>query len=204
MVDSKRAALTQVPISVGGVKKPPSTIGNYIILKTIGYGAFGVVKLVRSTVDNQEYAMKVFELDPAEKDRIHRSTQEEFDKIKQLNIANIPKYYEFVKDAVWTRSSGQERIVSYLLMENCQGLEMFEFVNEIEGIQNENLLRYIFKEIIKAVYRLHTAGVAHRDIKLENIMITRNYEVRLIDLGMFSTLAGGSKKGFFISKKGTP
>ena len=148
--------------------------------------------------------MKVFELEASEKDRIHQATQAEFDKIAALSLPSIPKYYEFVKDATWKRSDGNDRTVSYLLMENCQGLELFEFVNEVEGIGSENLLRYLFKEIIKAVNGLHKAGLAHRDIKLENIMVTRNYEVRLIDLGMFSTLAGNSKGGFFISKKGTP
>ena len=68
----------------------------------------------------------------------------------------------------------------------------------------ESILRFIFKEIVKALNGLHKAGLAHRDIKLENIMITHNYEVRLIDLGMFSTLAGANKSGFFQSKKGTP
>ena len=46
--------------------------------------------------------------------------------------------------------------------------------------------------------------MAHRDIKLENIMITYNYEIKLIDMGMFSPLIGASKTGFFASKKGTP
>ena len=46
--------------------------------------------------------------------------------------------------------------------------------------------------------------MAHRDIKLENIMITYNYEIKLIDMGMFSPLIGASKTGFYASKKCTP
>ena len=119
-------------------------------------------------------------------------------------MACIPRYYEFKTEVPWVRSNGETRTVSYLLMENCQGLELFDFVNEVEGIKDEELLRYIFKEILKALNVLHKAGMAHRDIKLENIMITYNYEIKLIDMGMFSPLIGASKTGFFASKKGTP
>ena len=52
---------------------------------------------------------------------------------------------------------------------------MLEFINEVEGIRDESLLRYIFKEIAKALHTLHKAGLAHRDVKLENIMITAKY-----------------------------
>jgi serine/threonine protein kinase len=43
--------------------KPKSYIGDYEIIKTIGFGGFGVVKLVKSKTDGHQYAMKVFELD---------------------------------------------------------------------------------------------------------------------------------------------
>ena len=43
-------------------------IGEFEILNTIGYGSFGIVKHVKSTVDGKEYAMKVFELDEEDKE----------------------------------------------------------------------------------------------------------------------------------------
>ena len=54
--------------------KKVSTIGNYKILKTIGFGAFGVVKLVLSMTTNRKYAMKIYELESHEKDRINEKT----------------------------------------------------------------------------------------------------------------------------------
>ena len=87
-------------------KKQESTIGNYIVLKTLGYGGFGVVKLVKSIEDKTEYAMKVFELEASEKEHIHRNTEAEYIKVAQLNLACIPTYYEFAKDVIWTKSNG--------------------------------------------------------------------------------------------------
>ena len=108
--------------------KPKSYIGDYEIIKTIGFGGFGVVKLVKSKTDGHQYAMKVFELDESERDRTIRQTQDEYDKVKKLSMGYIPKYYDFKIDEIWTRRSGNQRKVSYLLMENCQGLEVFEFI----------------------------------------------------------------------------
>jgi len=41
----------------------------------------------------------------------------------------IPKYYEFVESAIWTKKNGQTREVSFMIMENCQGVELIDFLN---------------------------------------------------------------------------
>ena len=74
--------------------KKVSTIGNYKILKTIGFGAFGVVKLVQSMTTSRKYAMKIYELESHEKDRINKKTLKEFNMVSTLNIRYIPRYYE--------------------------------------------------------------------------------------------------------------
>jgi serine/threonine protein kinase len=54
--------------------KPKSYIGDYEIMKTIGFGGFGVVKLVKSKTTGDQFAMKVFELDENERERTLRQT----------------------------------------------------------------------------------------------------------------------------------
>ena len=56
------------------INTPKGTIGDFTILKTINYGGFGVVKLVRSP-EGKEYAMKVLEPPMLSKDRILAETQ---------------------------------------------------------------------------------------------------------------------------------
>lgn len=61
--------------------------------------------------------------------------------------------------------------------------DLFDFISDFGPIK-EDLARVIFKQIITTVIQVHKAGVVHRDIKDENILIdTRTYKVKLIDFG---------------------
>lgn len=74
-------------------------------------------------------------------------------------------------------------------MELLDGVEVLEFFNECQD-QDDSFVRYIFTRIGKGILQLHKAGIAHRDIKLENIMLTQDYKLKIIDLGYGLTLAG--------------
>lgn len=67
----------------------------------------------------------------------------------------------------------------YLVMEFCSGGNLARRVPVEEG-----LAVMICKKILLAVQYMHSKGVAHRDIKLENIMLDANQEIKLIDFGL--------------------
>ena len=87
-------------------------------------------------------------------------------------------------------------------MELIRGVELREFINECDDI-DDSTLRYIFKQVCIATNQLHKAGIAHRDIKLENIMVTEDFEIKIIDLGYASALEGKSGSSFMKSRLGT-
>jgi len=61
--------------------------------------------------------------------------------------------------------------------------DLFDFISE-SGALKEDLARHIFQQIVTTIIKVHKAGVTHRDIKDENILIdTRTYSVKLIDFG---------------------
>ena len=178
-----------------------ATCGDYNITRTLGFGGNAVVKLVEK--DGIEYAMKIFEPHPTERDEIIEKTKAEMAVVQGLKIDAIPTYHEFVEDATWTKKNGQSKQVSYLLMENCQGVELIEFLNQSKR-QDDVFVRYIFHQIAKALHELHRAGVAHRDIKPENIILTENFDIKLIDLGYGISLSGRIQDGFNRTTLGTP
>ena len=81
-----------------------STCGDYEIKSTLGFGGNAVVKLVEK--GGQEYAMKIFEPHPTERDELIKKTQEEMAVVQNLKIDAIPKYHEFVESATWTKKNG--------------------------------------------------------------------------------------------------
>ena len=69
---------------------------------------------------------------------------------------------------------------------------MHHYLNETPGKKvTENLGRTIFKQIVSAIAYLHSKKIAHRDIKLENILINKHKQIKLIDFGFALKLEKG-------------
>ena len=112
------------------------------------------------------------------------------------------KYYDFGDNAIWTNRKGVQRRVAYLVMELINGVELLEFINECEQL-DDSTIRYIFLQVANAIHQLHKAGIAHRDIKLENIMLTDDFRIKLIDLGYGLALDGRKENGLMKTRCGT-
>ena len=71
----------------------------------------------------------------------------------------------------------------YLIMEFADGGELFDYIDQ-EGPVTEDCAREMFSQILLGLLHLHNAGIAHRDLTLENIMFSRSGVCKLIDFGM--------------------
>jgi len=74
----------------------------------------------------------------------------------------------------------------YLLMEYVDGQDLLEFI-EAEGQVSEDDGRIIFHQLVDAVASFHSQGIAHRDLKLDNIMINLKLQTKIIDFGLSET-----------------
>ena len=74
--------------------------------------------------------MKLFVPDEADRETVVAKTRTEFELVKDLEIPQIMKYYDFNEKATWTKSTGEKVEVCYLVMELLDGVELLDFLNE--------------------------------------------------------------------------
>ena len=71
-----------------------------------------------------------------------------------------------------------------LIMELCQGKSLYHHIKKKSGTKmEEHDLRKIFRQLVDAVAYLHHHNIAHRDLKLDNILIDEKKNLKLIDFG---------------------
>src|SRR5262245_51681088 len=72
---------------------------------------------------------------------------------------------------------------NYLVMEYVEGRTLREVLRELKTVP-EALLRELATQIAAGLAAIHSAGIVHRDLKPENVLVTRENEVRIMDLGV--------------------
>lgn len=100
----------------------------------------------------------------------------------------------------------EDRANIYLVLEYVKGLSLYKYIKEKKSGLGEGQTRLIFRQILDALVYLHQRNIAHRDIKLDNIIITGVEEgddnsqpkrVKVIDLGFAITYAKYEKSNTF-------
>lgn len=165
------------------IEKKHPTVGNYILLKTLGAGYASKVKLGFNKVDGQHYAVKIMN-----NKKIQASNLEnEVNIMKQLKHENIINLIEFSEDAVYYKTNGTNKQVMYIVLELALGGDVFEYLVNT-GKFSEEVCRTYFNQILNALEYCHTSGISHRDMKPQNLLFDDKFNFKIADFG-FSTLS---------------
>ena len=158
----------------------PNKLGHYRIEKQIGVGSFAVVELATHELLNTKVAIKKIS-----KKRINVSKNfdrylNELKLYKKLHHENIIQMFE-VEDAINHFC---------IIMEYATEGDMHVILNSV-GKFSETEARVFFRQLIRGVEYCHTNNVAHRDLKLENILVTQKNLIKVADFGLSAFLKGG-------------
>lgn len=158
------------------ISKRVGRVDDFDIIAPIGKGASGKVFMVRDRVSGGRYAMKVVPKDRAYDSR--SSFRHAMDERLALEAMIGVQGFTQMKFAFQTRSS------FYLIMEFCEGGDMYQFLKSRGGRLQEDEVRRILAEVVVAMQALHGKGYVYRDLKTENVLLSNDGHVQLADFGL--------------------
>lgn len=151
----------------------------------LGSGISGLVRLVTHKATDIKYAVKVLDLDLVETPEKLMALREEIFIMCQLDHPNIVRLEEVYE-------SGSE---IYLVQELCVGGELFDRLDEQPDYHyTEGECARLVKQMLCAVRYLHSKGIIHRDLKLENFLFSStspDSELKMIDFGLSKHFCAG-------------
>jgi len=167
----------------------PLTLNNYKFVKLIGKGVYTQVWLAIHQSLQIPLAIKIVPKKVLCEEQNMIRFNREISILKQLDHPLVIQLFQVLDD----------KNNYYLVMEYAQNGDLFHFINS-RGRLLEPVARRYFIQLISVLSYLHgTKKIAHRDIKAENILLDRYYNIRVIDFGLsntyddnptFSTLCG--------------
>ena len=149
-------------------------IGNYKLGQEIGSGAFGKVILAKHIPTEEKVAIKILNKSilnqtPAD----YQLVKKELSILKIVKHKNIVRLYEILETP---------RHI-FIVMEYCEGGDIMNYILNRKRLTEFESLKY-FHQLINALYYLHSQNIAHRDIKIDNLLLDSNFDLKLIDFGL--------------------
>lgn len=165
---------------------------NYQQIKKLGRGAGGDAFLCRNNIDEDLYAIKKIKTKVSEAARL----KEEAVILRHLNHPNIVRYYQsWIEDTPFSEpfdifddeelsmsmtasdESGESELELYIAMEYCPLTLRKAIERGLEDVNN------LFYQLVKGVHYIHSKGMMHRDLNLNNVFLSNDGNIKIGDFG---------------------
>jgi len=169
---------------------PKTTKKFYRIGRLLGKGAFGKVSLGMHKLTGKLVAIKAINKEYLTNEASKEKVMKEFSVLKRLRHPNVIRLYE----------SFESRKYILIVMELCTGGDLLNYVREKKKL-NENEAKLGLKSLIEGLKHCHSHGVLHRDIKLDNILLNGQGQLKICDFGVSKIIKRGER---IFEQCGTP
>ncbi|EGW11622.1 Sperm motility kinase [Cricetulus griseus] len=142
---------------------------HYVILRSLGKGNFAEVKLDYHLHTEVQVAVKVLQ-NGAKNDF---SIKTKIDMYKTLDHPYVIKLFHIINTKEYT----------YTVLEHAAGGDLVSYMGSVGRLQEEQA-QHIFTQLVCAAHYCHDNGIAHRDIKLDNILLDAKGNIKLCDFGL--------------------
>ncbi|KAA8570368.1 hypothetical protein EYC84_002662 [Monilinia fructicola] len=169
----------------------PAQSGTWVLGKTIGQGSMGKVKLARKSEGGEQVAVKIVPRGSTDDNHNQsRADKERADHSKEVRTAREAAivtlldhpYICGMRDVVRTTYHW------YMLFEYVNGGQMLDYIIS-HGRLKEKQARKFSRQIASALDYCHRNSIVHRDLKIENILISKTGDIKIIDFGLSNLFA---------------
>ena len=158
-------------------------VDDLILTKSLGKGAFGEVFLTQIKGHKGFFATKRLDRAFSEKPENIKRLGNEITLLKKINHPNIVRLIDLKK----TKSH------CYIVMEYCNGGDLSSCLKKYKAAHrrpfSEEIVQYIMRQVVNGLEFLHSNKIIHRDLKLDNILVTFNSEQDKNNLNMMKAIA---------------
>ena len=170
---------------------PEGTVlnGRYKLEKVLGRGGFGITYKALDMNVQVDVAVKEYLTEPGEEPE------------RAVREAQISASLYDLEGIVAVRDYFVDRGIAYIVMEYVQGISIKQYIAQRGRMDGTEVLAGM-KPLLKSIQRIHEKGIVHRDISADNLMITQDGKLKLIDFGAASLLDPKREEHTILIKRG--
>lgn len=155
-------------------------VGDYLLGEKLGEGSFAKVRVGLHVLSGEKVAVKIINKEKARKDPyVFKNLRREGRLLQRAHHRHVIT----ILDTLETENN------YYLITELVSGGEMIDMVEGSRGLPEHQVRRYII-QVLVALQHLHTHGLVHRDLKVENLLLDDRGNIKIIDFGLSNFMPG--------------
>lgn len=156
----------------GGKDPECCRVGDYTLLRQLGDGTYGTVFMATHNRTHEVFAIKRIMMDRQSMKAVEKQVRREASMMQGLHHPHVVRLIQILQTAD----------AFYFVMELAEGGELFDMVINSNKF-SESVARKYFQQLISALHYCHSNDVIHRDLKAENLLLSRTGQLKVCDFG---------------------